>query len=70
MLIMTRKQKPRHGIGKRLTELRKAKGWTQTDAAIQIGVHMRTYQAWELGTHGISRFVQLKICQVFNVDKI
>lgn len=37
----------RHEFVKRLREARSAKGWTQTDAAREIGVSIRAYTRWE-----------------------
>lgn len=37
-------------LNERIRERRKAKGWTQDDAARRIGVSQPTWSTWEVGT--------------------
>ncbi len=46
-MLMTNPRKT--ALGRRLTELRKRLGITQTEAAERIKVSLRTWQSWEGG---------------------
>lgn len=48
MFTMTKKRNT--ALGKRLTAIRKTLGLTQAQAADKVGVSMRAWVAWELGT--------------------
>lgn len=49
----------------KLKILRTAKGWRQSDAAVQLGVAVRTLQRWEDGNFDPSVKLRARICEVF-----
>jgi transcriptional regulator with XRE-family HTH domain len=44
----TKKEREFQGAGPRLRDWRKAKGWTQTEAAVEFRTKQRTWADWEL----------------------
>jgi transcriptional regulator with XRE-family HTH domain len=46
---------------------RKAKGWTQTELAEQVGVSLNTVQNWERGTEPRPKH-RAKLAEVFGID--
>ena len=46
---------------------RKAKGWTQTDLAQQVGVSLTSVQSWEKGNGPRPRNIP-RLAEVFGVD--
>ena len=54
-------------LGRRLAELRRARGWTQAEVAERLGMLPRDYQAIEGGERAITIRSALTIAQVFEV---
>lgn len=54
-------------IGQRLGRLRQIKGWSQEDAAREVGVSVTTWRAWERGRREPYAANWNRISEVFNV---
>ena len=50
-----------------IARYRKAKGWTQTDLAQELGVSMSTVQSWERGAQPRPRHLR-RLAEVLGVD--
>jgi transcriptional regulator with XRE-family HTH domain len=48
---------------------RRAKGWTQSELAAEVGVSLNTVQAWEKGSMPRPK-VGRKLAEVFGVDPL
>jgi transcriptional regulator with XRE-family HTH domain len=58
----------RQAVGQRLLALRKAKSWSQEDAAHKVGVSVSTWGDWERGKHTPYDANWRKIEQAFEID--
>jgi transcriptional regulator with XRE-family HTH domain len=58
----------RHAIGQALLALRRAKSWSQEDAAHAVGVSVSTWGDWERGKHDPYDANWRKIEQAFGVE--
>ncbi len=55
-------------VGSRLRELRRAKGWTQAQAAEKMGVQTVTLRRWELGLSAPSRATLRQLTDLYDAD--
>jgi transcriptional regulator with XRE-family HTH domain len=55
-------------LGRRLSELRRAKGWTQAQLAERLGVTLRDYQAVEGGRRNVTMRTVVSLAAAFGVD--
>lgn len=54
-------------IGKKIKELRKEKGWTQIDLAIELDVYQDYISFWEKGARHPSLIYAIALADVFGV---
>ena len=54
-------------MGRRLAELRRARGWTQAEAATALGMAEKDFQAIENGRRAISLRTAVDIANVFGI---
>ena len=64
---MAKRQYDASVVGKRLKELRKERGLTQTDLAKEIGISLTSVKQYELGNRVPDKFNLTKIAKYFNV---
>lgn len=54
-------------LGNNICKLRKAKGWSQADLALNVGMHKSYIGAIELGKRNLSLLKLAKLAEVFEV---
>lgn len=67
---MRRKKKPKtiqEEVGDRIRELRKMKGWTQTEAAAALKMSRQRLGNYELGTREASYEILVALAKVYEV---
>lgn len=55
-------------FGKRLAELRKERGWTQSEVAKKLNTVQSTYSGYELGTRKITLDLILQFAEIFDMS--
>lgn len=54
--------------GERLKTARKAKGLTQTELAMLLGITQKSYQRMETGVHDLKMSTIYQLCKVLNIS--